>query len=77
MLDALETREKNLSTEEDNEEISKRKENYYGNNGTLEIFNLESKFREGHGKYHNKNKEFCERFNLINKDPSSSLKRIT
>ena len=39
VLDVLEENEKNMTTVED-EGISKRKENYYGANGTLEMFNF-------------------------------------
>ena len=28
------------------------------------LFNLENKLREGQGPYHNKNKDFCQRFKL-------------
>lgn len=30
----------------------------------MALFNLESQLREGQGPYHNKNKEFCQRFRL-------------
>jgi hypothetical protein len=41
---------------------TKRKENYFANNGTLDLFNFENKIREVSGPHHNQYKAFCERF---------------
>ena len=40
-------------------QISKRKENFYGSNGTNEMFNMENKLQEAQGPFHNHNKKFC------------------
>lgn len=41
-----------------------RKENFYKGTGTNELFNYENKLNEVKGRYHNKNQDFCEKFNL-------------
>ena len=43
--------------------IQIRKENFYKGIGTNELFNYENRLHEVRGKYHNKNKQFCQRFN--------------
>ena len=48
--------------------ITKRKENYDGGIGTNDLFNFESKLQEVKGRYHGKNREFCEKFNLSERE---------
>lgn len=45
---------------------TKRKENYFANNGILDLFNFENRIREVEGPHHNKYKAFCERFKSEN-----------
>ena len=55
---------KEADSDSDDEKTNKRRENYYANSPVSELFNFENKLSELQGPYHNKFRNFCQKFNF-------------